>query len=184
MEYTKLDFTKKKFKKFGGEVIENVTDYLKNYVNTGEDMRIIVGCDSQQKRRFTLYALTIVLYDQELHKGAHVIFMRIREKKERDLMRRLMNESLYALDLSEWLDNELKDDYKIPKFGKCKYSGNYPTKRIEVHVDINQDEGLNKQNRSNMAYHSILGMISGMGFMVKGKPDAFSASCAADLLCH
>ena len=184
MEYSKLDFTKKKFKKFDGEIIEDIIAYTKNYIKQGEDMRIIVGCDSQQKRGFTLYALTIVFYDQEMHNGAHVVFMRIREKKERELMRRLMNESLYSLDLSEWLDNELKNDYKMPKFGKCKYSGNYPTKRIEVHVDINPYEGINKQNRSNMAYHTILGMISGMGFMVKSKPDAFSASCAADLLCH
>lgn len=184
MEYTKLDFTKKKFKKFGGENIENIIDYLKDYVKRGDDMRVIVGCDSQQKRRFTLYALTIVLYDQERHNGAHVLFMRIREKKERDLTKRLMNESLYALDLSEWLDKELKDYYEIPKFGKCKYSGNYPTKRIEIHVDINPNEGTDKHNRSHIMYNSILGMISGMGFMVKSKPDAFSASCAADLLCH
>ena len=60
MEYTKLDFTKKKFKKFGGESIENIVDYLKDYVKKGDDMRVIVGCDSQQKRRFTLYALKIV----------------------------------------------------------------------------------------------------------------------------
>jgi len=184
MEYSKLDFTKKKFKKFGGEVIEDVTEYLKDYVKRGEDMRVIVGCDSQQKRRFTLYALTIVLYDEGLHNGAHVLFMRIREKKERDLVKRLMNESLYALDLAEWLDNQIKDYYDMPKFGKCKYSGNFPTKRVEVHVDVNPEEGINKHNRSNMVHNSIMGMISGCGFLVKSKPDSYSASCAADLLCH
>lgn len=184
MEYSKLDFTKKKFKKFGGEVIEDITQYISEYVKRGEDIRVIVGCDSQQKRRFTLYALTIVLYDYGLHNGAHVLFMRIREKKEKDLVKRLMNESLFVLDLAEWLEVELNGHYNMPKFERCKYSGNYPTKKIEVHVDVNPDEGLNKQNRSNIVYNTILGMISGMGFMVKGKPDAFSASYAADILCH
>jgi len=183
MQNTNIDFNKRKFKKFGGEIIENIIEYLKPLINKGDDMRIIVGCDSQQRRSYTMYALVIVLYDQGLHNGAHVVFMRIREKKEKFIINRLMNESLYSLDLAEYLDGELQGYYKMPKFEKCKYSGNIPTKKIEVHVDVNPNEGKNKQNKSNMVYNSIMGMVSSYGFMVKSKPMAYSATYAADLLC-
>ncbi|MFA5586065.1 MAG: ribonuclease H-like YkuK family protein [Saccharofermentanales bacterium] len=183
MQNTNIDFTKRKFKKFGGEIIENIVEYLKPLVNKGDDMRIIVGCDSQQKRSYTLYALVIVLYDQGLHNGAHIVFMRIKDKKEKSLVNRLMNESLYSLDLAEYLNNELNDFYNMPKFGKCKYNDTTPSKKIEIHVDVNPQEGNNKQNKSNVVYNSIMGMVSSYGFMVKCKPDAFGASCAADLLC-
>lgn len=183
MQNTNIDFTKRKFKKFGGEVIDDIIEYLKPFINKGDDMRIIVGCDSQQKRSYTMYALAIVLYDQSLHNGAHVVFMRIRDKKEKSLINRLMNESLYSLDLAEYLDNNLEGFYIKPNFEKCKYNGLIPSKKIEIHVDVNPDEGKNKQNKSNVVYSSIMGMISSYGFMVKCKPDAYCASCAADLLC-
>ena len=182
MTYKKLDFEVTKFKKFGGENITDIVSYVKDYVKTGDDMRIFVGCDSQQKRKHTLYALTIVLHDASLHNGAHVLFMRIRSHKERDIFTRMMNESIYSLDLSLWLDEELDGHYTMPDFGKCDYDGSIPTKKIEIHVDINPVEGLNKQNKSNVAYKAVMGMISGSGFNVKCKPNAPAASYAADLL--
>jgi len=81
-----IDYDVVKFKKFGGEVIEDVTEYIKDYIKRSNNIRIIVGCDSQQKRRITLYAITIVLYDKEIHKGAHVLFLRQKTKKNKDLI--------------------------------------------------------------------------------------------------
>lgn len=177
-----IDYNTIKFKKFGGEVINDIAQYVKNYIKRSDNMRIIVGCDSQQKRRITLYAITIVLYDTCIHKGAHVLFLRQKVKKNRDLFSRLMNECLYSLNLAEWLDDKLKHSYTPPKFEVNTYDGNQPTKKIEVHVDVNPYIGRNKQNKSNIVYNSVMGMVSGMGYKVVSKPNAYAASCAADLL--
>ena len=78
MENLKIDFEKRKFKKYNNETIENVVSYITDYVKRSDDIRVVVGCDSQQKRSYTLYALTIIMFDNILHKGAHVIYIKIR----------------------------------------------------------------------------------------------------------
>lgn len=183
MAYTTIDFERKKFKKFNGDIIEDIIGYIKEQIKGGDDVRVVVGCDSLQRKTYTVYALTIILYDEIKHCGAHVVYMKIRTKKERDMFNRLMNESLYCLDLANWLDCRLTDDiYKKPKFEINEYDGLYPTKKIEIHVDINPEYGYNKRNKSHIVYSSVMGMICGSGFSVKSKPDSFAASSAADSL--
>ena len=166
----------------GGEEIPDIIPYIKNFVNEGMDIRVMVGCDSKQKRKITLYSLVIVLYDVELHKGAHVVYMRMRTPKERDLFSRIMNEAVYSLNLSLWLDNKLEDLYLVPKFSPNEYDNSIPTRRIEIHVDVNPEEGINKRNKSHIAFCSVMGMLCASGFSVKAKPIAYAASCAADYL--
>lgn len=180
MAYTDIDFDRKKFKKYSGEIIEDIISYIINFVNSGVDVRVIVGCDSIQKKTYTQYALTIMLYDEMRHNGAHVIYMKIKTKKERDLFSRLMNESLYSLDLSNWLDEKLEGKYIMPKFSVNDYDGSVPTKKVEIHVDVNPEIGRNSRNKSFVAYSSIMGLLCGLGFSVKSKPVSFAASSAAD----
>jgi len=177
-----IDFDKRKFRKMSGEEIPEVIPYIREHVKGGSDVRIMVGCDSKQKRKITLYSLVIVLYDEDLHKGAHVIYMRIRTPKERELFSRMMNEAVYALNLSLWLDEKLEDFYIVPKFTPNEYDKSIPTRRVEIHVDVNPEEGRDKRNKSHVAYSSIMGMICGSGFRVKSKPIAYAASTAADFL--
>lgn len=179
---TQIDFDKRKFRKIGGEEIPDVVSYIQSHIKKGEDVRIMVGCDSKQKRKITLYSLVIVLYDEERHKGAHVIYLRIRTPKERDLFSRMMNEAVYSLNLSLWLDSNLEDFYIVPKFGPNEYDKSIPTRRVEIHVDVNPDEGEGKQNKSNIAYNAVMGMLCDSGFRVRAKPIAYAASCAADYL--
>lgn len=179
---SQIDFNKRKFRKMGGGEIQDVIPYIKEHVKKGYDVRVMVGCDSKQKRKITLYSLVIVLYDQELNKGAHIIYMRIRTPKERDLFSRMMNEAVYSLNLSLWLDDHLENFYIIPKFTPNEYDLSIPTRRIEIHVDVNPEEGIGKQNKSNVAYNAVMGMLCGSGFSVKAKPIAYAASCAADYL--
>lgn len=181
MENTKeINFDRRKFKKVNGEFIEDLIDYISNILNKSNDIKIIVGCDSQQKRSYTLYALTIIFYDDILHKGAHVIYMKIRTKKERELINRLYQESLYSLSLSEWLEERLDGIYNMPKFKPNEYDKSIPTKKIEIHVDINPHSGKNKKNKSNTIYSSVMGMLCGSGYSVKCKPTSYAASSAAD----
>ena len=65
-----------KFKKFGGEQIPNVIEYLKELILNQPTLTITVGCDSIQRRRNTTYAVTIMIYNNDIRNGAHVIFFR------------------------------------------------------------------------------------------------------------
>lgn len=179
-----IDFDITKFKKTNGTEIDNVVDYIKDYVDNGDDVRVMVGCDSKQKRRVTTYSIVIVLYDEVRNKGAHVLHIRLNTPKERVIFNRLMNEAVYALKLSMWLDSKMKSFYIIPTFEPNEYDDSKPYRRVEIHVDVNPLEGLNKKNKSNQAYSSVMGMLCGSGFSVKSKPIAYAASSAADLLCQ
>ena len=79
---------KSKFKKFGGDYIPDIIEYLRDYIEKDPTSTITVGCDSIQKRRRTVYAITIMLYNTDIKRGAHVVFFRescpkIRENQER-----------------------------------------------------------------------------------------------------
>jgi len=201
-----------KFKKLGGTKIDNVIDYIVDYVNKsdGSNIQICVGCDSQTKRRRVNYAITIVLYDEERHNGAHYIFKRLKIPKsylrkrkrvsqwyndiiedftdvnitETDdlILNRLWTEVEYLLELGIWLDEQLQGKYNI-KHKRNDYDGSQPTRLPVLHIDINPDEGTKRENKSNKLYASAMGMLSGMGFSVVGKPNAYASSSAADLLC-
>ena len=116
IQYTELNFQEKKFKKFGGEYINDITKYVNDYVKTGEDIKIIVGCDSHNRRHYTMYAIVIVLYDFALRNGAHVIYLRYKDKKERDIYTRLFKEGMLSLDTANYLEENLDPEYQ-PKFG-------------------------------------------------------------------
>ena len=79
---------KNRFKKFGGDYIPDIIEYLRDYINNDPGVTISIGCDSIQKRRRTVYAITIMMHNGDLRHGAHVVFFRescpkIRENQER-----------------------------------------------------------------------------------------------------
>jgi predicted RNase H-related nuclease YkuK (DUF458 family) len=67
---------RKRFKKFGGSFIPDIIEYLKTYIEMDPNLTISVGCDSIQKRRKTIYAITIMLYNGDARNGAHLVFFR------------------------------------------------------------------------------------------------------------
>ena len=67
---------KDRFKKFGGEQIPDVVEYIKDIMYREPGSVVSVGCDSIQVRRRTIYAVTVMIYDTEVKKGAHVVFFR------------------------------------------------------------------------------------------------------------
>lgn len=82
---------KRLFKKFGGELIEDIVDYIKNYLNQKDkgdtdlkrssNIKIAIGCDSKTKGRKYTYAITIVFYNDFKRDGAHVVFKRFNVPK-------------------------------------------------------------------------------------------------------
>ena len=65
---------RKRFKKFGGQFIPDIIEYLKDCIEKDPYITISLGCDSIQRRRKTIYAITLMIYNSEIKHGAHVCF--------------------------------------------------------------------------------------------------------------
>jgi predicted RNase H-related nuclease YkuK (DUF458 family) len=101
-----------RFKLFGGTYIPDIVEYLKEYVKNDPNTTISVGCDSIQKRKRTIYACTIMLYNTDIRNGAHVVFFRENIEKIRDNFERLHKEAQFCHDIAEFLNQELSGFYE------------------------------------------------------------------------
>jgi predicted RNase H-related nuclease YkuK (DUF458 family) len=102
---------KSKFRKFTGENIPDIVEYIKDYIEINPGSTITVGCDSSQRRNHTMYAITIMMYDKDVRRGAHVVFFRETFRKIRDIQERLAKEAKFVYDVATYLDSELANFY-------------------------------------------------------------------------
>jgi predicted RNase H-related nuclease YkuK (DUF458 family) len=117
-----------KFKKFGGEFIPDIIEYLRECIDRDPDITISLGCDSVQRRRKTVYAITLMIYNTDIRNGAHVVFFRENILKVRDNFERLHKEADYVHQIGEFLEEELS------KFYVRKDLSDYERKRYKYHV--------------------------------------------------
>lgn len=96
-----------KWKKFGGEKIPDIINYINQYVTDNPSVTISLGCDSVQRRKKTVYAFTLMFYSVSIKNGAHVVYFRENFSKIRDNHDRLAKEAEYLHDIAEWLNSEL-----------------------------------------------------------------------------
>lgn len=100
-----------RFKKFGGEFIPDIIEYLKQEVERDPFLTISLGCDSVQRQRKTLFAVTIMIYNTDIRNGAHVVFFRDNQVKIRDNQERLQKEALIIHEIAEFINSELSKFY-------------------------------------------------------------------------
>lgn len=115
---------KSKFKKFGGEQIPDVIEYIREIMEREPGSVVSVGCDSIQVRRRTIYAVTVMIYDTEVKKGAHVVFFRESCPKIRETQERLYKEAQFLHDVGTWINDELEKagvTRDLPELEKRKY---------------------------------------------------------------
>ena len=115
---------KSRFKKFGGEQIPDVVEYIREIMEREPGSVVSVGCDSIQVRRRTIYAVTVMIYDTEVKKGAHVVFFRESCPKIRETQERLYKEAQYLNDVGTWINDELEKvgvTRNLPELEKRKY---------------------------------------------------------------
>jgi hypothetical protein len=148
------------FKKFTGEKLTNVADYVKNYIaeHKPTDIEIMIGTDSQNKGRSTTYSTVVALYTPG--HGAHCIFKRWKTPKERIRQTRLLKEVEESLNVA----NELVE----AGCPKPKY----------IDIDINP----NPKYKSNEVYTTAKGWVESMGYEVRFKTLAPVVTAAADWL--
>lgn len=194
------------FKKFGGEIIDDLGQYVRDYISAHDDVQIFVGCDSEQYKKYTKYAVTVCLY--HTGKGAHVIFKTENAKcpegkhmKIKHIGERLWSEVEMVKIVADYLDSALSGHVRRFTEDELILMDLEPiqNKLVEVHVDFNpnpstpikisrkkrQRSSIRKMtiNRSNELWSAAVGYLVGNGYRVKTKPDAWAASCAADLIC-
>jgi predicted RNase H-related nuclease YkuK (DUF458 family) len=115
---------KSRFKKFGGEQIPDVIEYIREIMEREPGSVVSVGCDSIQVRRRTIYAVTVMIYDTEVKKGAHVVFFRESCPKIRETQERLYKEAQFLHDVGTWINDELEKvgvTRDLPELEKRKY---------------------------------------------------------------
>lgn len=132
--------------------------YIKEYVSQHENIEILVGCDSQNRKRETIYAIVIGLYTPG--KGAHVLYSKFTSQRERENTVRLLNEVWFSVEVAEAIKNE---------------TGVIAT---WIDIDLNPDP----KYRSNQALSSAVGIVTGMGYKVRHKGLSPVMTYAADHL--
>jgi predicted RNase H-related nuclease YkuK (DUF458 family) len=100
-----------RFKKFGGEFIPDIVEYLKEQIERDPFITISVGCDSVQRHKKTLFAITLMVYNTDIKNGAHIVFFRDNQIKIRDNQERLQKEALIIHEIAEFLNQELSQFY-------------------------------------------------------------------------
>lgn len=141
-------------KKTKVDLIPYITQYLSDHPN----VEIQIGCDSQNRKRETVYAIVIALYTPS--KGAHVLYNRFSNPRIKENSTRLMNEVWFSIDLAESLRNA-----GLPR---AKY----------IDLDLNPDP----RYKSNEVIRSAVGWAEGLGYNVRHKGLSPMMTYAADSL--
>ena len=146
------------FRTFYGKPIGNVIDYIKNYLETHENIEILVGSDSQRYGKKIVYGVVIVLYTKG--RGGHVICKRETQDVEPVLPVKLINEVWKSLEVAEHLR---LNGIPLVSF---------------IDIDLNPDPKF----KSNATLRSAVGRVEGMGYRVRHKHNGALATYAADHL--
>lgn len=144
------------FRHESGQEYIDIVSYARAKVQKHPDLRIYVGCDSQNSKRATTYGVVIAF--RYGAKGVHFIFHKEKVKKIRDKWTRLWLEAEFTALVASYLRSNL-----VPVH--------------EVELDFNRD----KTAGSNMLVASSVGYMKGLGFdKVSTKPDEQVAVKAAN----
>jgi len=139
-------------------MVVDVIPYVKSYIDQNPETEILIGCDSQNKKKDTIYAIVIGLYKPG--KGAHVLYTRFSTVREKDSVSRLLNEVWNSVEIAERIKNELG------------------VTATWIDIDLNPDP----KYRSNQALTSAVGIVTGMGYHVRHKGNSPVMTYAADHL--
>jgi predicted RNase H-related nuclease YkuK (DUF458 family) len=200
MEQTKekemsISNPRNKFKKFGGEKITDIIEYIKEYIVDHPNVTISLGCDSVQRRKKTVYAFTLMFYSISIKNGAHVVYFRENVSKIRDNNDRLSKEAIYIQEIAEWLDSELSQFYtrqdlsdselKRYKFHLAKCSGEFAHVKPENEDVVIHNLTLTDIDRTNASQYRTIdlhldfnpfeGKIDNRGFAKNKSYNAFKA---------
>ena len=148
-----------KFTTLQGIKIDNLVEYIKEYISTKDNIEILVGSDSQcYSNRKTVYGVVIALYSKG--NGAHVLCSKETVPMERNTQARLLTEVWKSIEVAEYL--------KENNLPKPKY----------IDIDLNPDP----KYKSNQVLRQAVGLVEGMGYKVRYKQTGAMMTYAANHL--
>ena len=112
-----------------------------------------VGTDSKSYADHTIITTTICFREDK--RGALVAYQRNKIKNFNNITERLLHETIVSLEAAKMVHD---------------ITGDPPT----IHADVNSKETA----LSNRMLNVIMGLVQGMGFPIKVKPDAWAADIA------
>lgn len=140
-----------------GSKIE-LADYLRKYIDQVgvNNVKLYVGCDSQNKQQFTSYATTVVIHIGNT--GCHVLYQRERiSPRIYDFWSRLWKEVEKSVEVALYLqDNGILVD--------------------NIDLDLNSDPNM----KSHKLVSAARGYVESLGIKANIKPDLLPAISAAD----
>lgn len=135
-------------------VVSELINFRKEYPDN--KYNIVIGTDSDKREQEIEFVCVVAIH--RIGKGGRYFWLKIFDNRNLDLRSRIYQEATISLALA-WA---LLD------------GGIILHDELEIHVDIGQNGPTREMIKE------IKGMISGSGFFVKIKPEAFAASTLAD----
>ena len=152
-----------KFRTRQGQIIDDLKQYVTDWIKDKSDIKVYVGCDSQVHGKSICYAVSVCMYEKG--KGAHIISKRTTETKTNNVSRK-WEPGTNSVRLWEEVNKSITVADEINGIGVP----------IVIHVDYNS----NPDELSNELYDSGIGYAMSKGYEAAGKPEAWAASKAAD----
>ena len=124
-----------------------------------DQYEVVVGTDSQTYCDEVEYVSAIVVH--RVGRGGRYFWRRMKDKRPISLRERIYREAWLSYETAEELIRSLKER-GISEF------------QLEIHVDIGRN------GRTRDLVEEVVGMILGVGYRVRTKPEAYAASAVAD----
>ena len=147
-----VHLTKDNWIALGGKPIMDIRNRIQQRFDA-DRFTFHVGTDSKSYSDHTIITTTICF--RENRNGALVAYQRNKIKNFNNVMERLLHETIVSLEAAKMVQ---------------EITGTPPT----IHADVNSKETALSYKMLNV----IMGMVQGMGYPIKVKPDAWAADIA------
>lgn len=148
------------FKRMHTQNQVDVKSYLTRIKITNPDVKIHVGCDSQNYSNKTVFVTTVVVRFPK--NGAQVIYKKEVVSKINDMWTRLWSELDRSIKTAEFIKSQ------------CRLT------IFQIEMDYNE----NPEFASHKVLKAAGGYVSSLGFSAKAKDDILPAVWAANVLCR
>jgi len=147
-----VNLTSNNWISLGGKPIRDIRTRIQRRFDA-DKFTFHVGTDSKSYKDHTVITTTICFREDQ--NGALVAYQRNKIKNFNNITERLLHETLVSLEAAKMIQ---------------EITGTPPT----IHADVNSKENA----LSNKMLNVIMGMVQGMGYPIKVKPDAWAADIA------
>lgn len=145
------------FRTSGGQVVEDLREFIERWKLKHENGKIYIGTDSQARGGVVNYSTVVCLWD--VGHGVWEAYTKDVIDRPKDRYTRLWNEVMRSVELAD----------EISDLGE-----------IHVHMDYNS----NPKYPSYQLYDAGIGYVTSMGYVAAGKPDAWAATSGANRHCQ